>query len=411
MLNGAKAQFVWEKYSSNPVIREWSFDYDDPNALKYALDPTVMYDSTEGVFRMWFISQPYGGTGFFVSTALSPDGQEWFLSFENPVMRTSLSGFDVQSLQSPKVLRDGDEYKMYYTGFDNVGITRIGLATSIDGVTWQKYSGNPILAPDSAGWDSRLIGWSDVLKKDSTYYIWYNGDSLGGSHWSGIGLATSSDGVHWTKHPGNPVFQGGGTGWDGFEVATPTVVFKDSLFYMVYQGLATPGPYSFGWAYSSDAIHWVRGGLSPIIVKTDSWENVTIGTSDVVSLGGKFYMWYSGLNGMTNHWQIGLATSVSGLTGILGPESDLPQSFTLSQSYPNPFNSQTSIAFDLAKEEHVTVEIYNVLGQRVTTLVDERRKPGNHRIAFDASNLPSGVYFYRLHAGEFVETKTATLLR
>ena len=407
-----KAQFIWEKYGGNPVIREWSFDYDDPNALKYALDPTVFYDSTEGVFRMWFVSEPYGGSGFFISSALSPDGYEWYLSFDNPVLRRDTSTFDFSSIQSPKILRNGNEFRLYYTGIDNGGISRIGLASSPDGKTWEKYSGNPILTPASAGsWDSRLIGWSDVLKKDSTYYMWYNGDSLGGSHWSGIGLATSSDGVHWTKYAGNPVFLADTAGWDGYEVATPTVLFKDSLFYMFYQGLATPGAYSFGMAFSSDGINWTRGNSNPILFHSDGWESVTVGTSDVVFHEDTFYMWYSGLNAVTNHWQIGLATSTSGLVGIDGTDLDVPHTFKLNQSYPNPFNSQTFITFDLAGEEHVTIEIYNVLGQKVTTLLDERRNPGNHRVAFDASGLSSGVYLYRLRAGEFAETKMATLLK
>lgn len=85
--------------------------------------------------------------------------------------------------------------------------------------------------------------------------------------------------------------------------------------------------------------------------------------------------------------------------------------FSLGQNYPNPFNPVTSIAFNLANAEHVTITVYNSLGQLVTTLVDQNYQQGVHRVTFDAHNLDSGLYFYKIQAGDFVEAKKMALVK
>jgi len=89
----------------------------------------------------------------------------------------------------------------------------------------------------------------------------------------------------------------------------------------------------------------------------------------------------------------------------------VPHEFSLHQNYPNPFNPTTEIAFALPEAAHVTLEIYNVLGQRVATLVDGFREAGTYTVNWDASSKTSGIYLYRLQAGESVETKKMLLLK
>ena len=100
-----------------------------------------------------------------------------------------------------------------------------------------------------------------------------------------------------------------------------------------------------------------------------------------------------------------------GTTTNIVTNTEQLQQFVLYQSYPNPFNPVTTIRFDLLSAEHVSLKVFNVLGQEVVTLVDEIRTAGSHRIHFDAAGLGSGVYFYRLQADQFVETKRLLLLR
>jgi hypothetical protein len=105
----------------------------------------------------------------------------------------------------------------------------------------------------------------------------------------------------------------------------------------------------------------------------------------------------------------GTEVSVVVLTGV--HESNLPLVFALHQNYPNPFNPSTRIEYDLASAASVTLKVYDVLGREVTTLVDGMENVGFKSVEFDASKLSSGIYFYRLQAGAFVETKRLTVLR
>jgi hypothetical protein len=92
-------------------------------------------------------------------------------------------------------------------------------------------------------------------------------------------------------------------------------------------------------------------------------------------------------------------------------EEVVPVRYELAQNYPNPFNPSTTISFALPKQSQVLLKVYNMLGQEVTTLVDETMEAGSHRVVFDASSIASGVYFYRLTAGEYVQTKKMILMK
>jgi hypothetical protein len=89
----------------------------------------------------------------------------------------------------------------------------------------------------------------------------------------------------------------------------------------------------------------------------------------------------------------------------------LPEAYRLSQNYPNPFNAKTVIEFDLPQQSHVTIGIYDLLGRLVATLVDGPKEAGYHRIAYDAAEQPSGIYFYKIEADDFADTKKMLLLK
>ena len=105
-------------------------------------------------------------------------------------------------------------------------------------------------------------------------------------------------------------------------------------------------------------------------------------------------------------------------TGVFDDPSseNLPRSFALDQNYPNPFNAGTVISYVLAGDGHTTLQVFDVLGRTVATLVDEMQPMGRHRLSWDgrdARGLPvaSGVYFYRLTAGQDIESRTMILLK
>ncbi|MEE8417868.1 MAG: C1 family peptidase [candidate division Zixibacteria bacterium] len=98
-------------------------------------------------------------------------------------------------------------------------------------------------------------------------------------------------------------------------------------------------------------------------------------------------------------------------TGISDNTDNLPVQYYLNQNHPNPFNAATTINYGLPQSAHVELSVYNILGRKVETLLDEYRQAGIHRITFDSSDLASGVYFYRLKAGDFVESRRMVLLK
>ncbi len=99
--------------------------------------------------------------------------------------------------------------------------------------------------------------------------------------------------------------------------------------------------------------------------------------------------------------------TITGISGI----SNSPYSFALQQNYPNPFNPVTVIKYQLPSAEKVSVKVFDILGKEVATLVNENKQPGYYEVSFDASNLASGLYFYRIEAGSFVETKKMMLIK
>ena len=97
--------------------------------------------------------------------------------------------------------------------------------------------------------------------------------------------------------------------------------------------------------------------------------------------------------------------------GNIKEESSLPKEFLLTQNYPNPFNPSTTIKYQIPELSFVTVKVYDVLGSEVATLINEEKPIGSYEIEFDATTLPSSIYFYRLQAGAFVETKKMVLMK
>jgi N-acetylneuraminic acid mutarotase len=102
------------------------------------------------------------------------------------------------------------------------------------------------------------------------------------------------------------------------------------------------------------------------------------------------------------------ASDLTGVEESFG-STVIPLGYTLSQNYPNPFNSSTIICFSSPKSSFVTLKMYDLLGQEIETLVSGQRSEGDHRVKWTAKELPSGIYFYRLQAGEFGQTKKLIL--
>jgi hypothetical protein len=99
------------------------------------------------------------------------------------------------------------------------------------------------------------------------------------------------------------------------------------------------------------------------------------------------------------------------ITDIEDDQEALPVEFELLQNYPNPFNPLTTIRFNLPEQAHVNIAIYDILGRRVETLVDGDRTAGYHQVTWNASGFASGIYFYRISAGDFNQSHKMIMLK
>jgi len=99
------------------------------------------------------------------------------------------------------------------------------------------------------------------------------------------------------------------------------------------------------------------------------------------------------------------------ITAVKDSKSKIPTTFSLSQNYPNPFNPATTISFALPSRSLVSLKVFDILGREVSTIVSGELQAGSYTRQWNASNMASGVYFYRLQAGSFSETKKLLLLK
>jgi hypothetical protein len=107
-----------------------------------------------------------------------------------------------------------------------------------------------------------------------------------------------------------------------------------------------------------------------------------------------------------------LLPDISGIVGVRQSDIDrIPNSIILYQNYPNPFNPSTKIKYSVLQTSQVQIKIFDVLGNKITSLVNEEKPPGTYELNWNSEELPSGVYFYQLRAGSFVETKKMVLMK
>ena len=190
---------------------------------------------------MWY--NVFDGANALTGYATSPDGFTWAKHASNPVLEPGPEGaWDDEGVFNDAVIYKDDTYHMWYTGWDGTN-TRIGLATSSDGFNWTKSAGNPVMDIGSIGsWDDAGIGGSSVVFNGTTYLLWYSGSDLMqvgtpfGAGKTGIGYATSPDGIIWNKFEENPVLTPGVfPAWD-LAVIIPNVIFDGIKYQMWYSG-------------------------------------------------------------------------------------------------------------------------------------------------------------------------------
>ena len=200
---------------------------------------------------------------------------------------------------------------------------------------------------------------------------------------------------------------------------TETITTTDSTFIHGVFSTVSSGPIQWVGAVDGYGTLKLPGGATYPCLRVIKFENPPCSTcNDDKDIN---YLTQNGLVVIvnTNHTQADTGRiSIVGfqiiqgklLTGVESPVLT-PTSFSLEQNYPNPFNPSTQISFTVPSRSHVTLTVFNLLGMQVAELVNGEKEAGRYSVQFNGNNLASGVYFYRLHAGNFLQTKKMVLLK
>ncbi len=397
---------------------------DGGSALALAT-PTVVKDQG-GTYHMWF-SRVIGLDGVFIGRigyATSPDGLIWTNvpgpGTDGAVLDWGAAGsFDDFTVLWPAVVETEGGFMMWYAGGGPQGQTGgLGCATSPDGVTWTKIAGN---ATNGACFETP--GQVAVIEQEGQYKMWY-----------GIGGTTRSNDVVHLAFSGEPpppqnqappapqittpedqaeIVVGGGMGEAPLPPETPFAVTwtesidpdGDTVSY-TWQ-LATAGDFTEGTVLLSaetgteTRFETTLGALAALLDQN----SITPGLSltlfhRVVASDGEF-------DTPSATAQVTLFRG----TLVANEAEALPVSYALDQNYPNPFATTTHIRFALPSAGPVTLTVYNLMGQEIAVLVSGTYPAGRYTTTWDAADLASGVYTYRLQAGAYSETRALLVLK
>jgi hypothetical protein len=178
--------------------------------------------------------------------------------------------------------------------------------------------------------------------------------------------------------------------------------------------------YSTGTSLSLSSLFFADENTGWVCGDNDIIRKTTNGGITWISQGSYGGGWLNAFHFVNSNtgWVVGdegaiLKTTTGGSTFIRNISSEIPDKFSLYQNYPNPFNPITKIKFDISAHSvgQTFLSVYDIRGREIQTLVNEKLISGTYEVAFDVSNYASGVYFYQLRSGEFVNTKKLVLLK
>jgi hypothetical protein len=303
---------------------------------------------------------------------------------------------------------NGDMMIAFVNGFLDIssGYTTHGGAPPPDSGAWthhQFFSRNLKFLDKRILSDTPHIGGSSLIFVDNIYYFVsataFTGDVVVmkyDKNWKYLGCKKLISQAHWSE----------GLAWDGlrFYVSYLNTSQRNGSGYFPYYPNVHLAAFDKDWNLIDD------------IAVTDytPTDSMFTGRPSLLQVGNRIYVSYDAVPLPENLTKIEGYVKVYELHPtftLIGQSQDFPILFQLEQNYPNPFNPSTTISFTVAKESNVRLSIYNLLGQKVATLIDENKNPGRQSVVFDAKELSSGVYFYRLEAGSFISVKKMLLLK
>jgi len=269
----------------------------------------------------------------------------WTKYPNNPVMTHTNFITEFYAIGQPTVIMENDTFKMWYAaaGIDHRG--RILYAYSANGINWTKYLGGAVVLDiGSVGqWDSKWLDTPEIVRTPTGYTLYYFGDDVDTfpPHNAAFGLATSTNGINWTKYSGNPVFtKGDSTSWEGHWIESPAVLYDNGTYKMWYTGVPYDWRIRIGYATSPDGITWTKYPNNPVVSlgAPGTWDDMWVGVPAVIKRDNHFEIWYSALseadliNDRYDTIRIGYATSYDGINWTKYPGNPVLSTLTPPQN-------------------------------------------------------------------------------
>jgi predicted GH43/DUF377 family glycosyl hydrolase len=232
----------------------------------------------------------------------------WIDSPNNPIFTAMKNPSHPIRVSTSKIIFDKGIFKMFYLSGYNSGKPNIWYAESTDGIKWKNTLEEPVFERDTRGaWDDHTVGPGAIIKdKDGNYRLYYNGWSTQGGKWQ-IGLALSTDCIHWHRYP-FPVLKANDS--NEFKIGVVSVLNINHLYFMYYSSSPRDNYNNMriNLALSNDGIHWQRYSKNPILKPTFHWEGIGVTFPAVIYDNNSFVMIY----GNEDRTKFGIAYSKDG---------------------------------------------------------------------------------------------------
>ncbi len=301
------ADATWERTVCNPTLPA----PDDPGIMGWD-QPTVLYREDLGLYQMWYRIIRGDNYAHEIGYAESTNGRDWTIEPQAVLLPGAPGEWDSVRLGYPSVIYVNGTYLMYYHGNETNNKIRIGMATSRDGLSWKKETGNPILLLGEPGsWDAAAVHAPTVLydPDDATFKMWYSGSN---GVYIRIGYATSPDGFIWTKYPTFVLDVGAAGDWDDKRVVFCRVHKYNGEFHMWFSGDDSSLTYTYeiGHATSTNGKSWTLSPDNPEFSfdsGSSDFDAYMVYGADVIPLGDGYAMYYSGGGSLSGPFDIGMA--------------------------------------------------------------------------------------------------------
>lgn len=302
----AYSQETLVKYSGNPVMSTGE-EWEDRVIL-----PGSVIEQND-TLHMWYSGGefPLLGGSFGIGHAYSVDGLSWHKNAGNPVLDKGDTGtWDSEGVFAPSVLFKDGLFHMWYSGYNSdKTFHHIGHAISEDGINWVRDTGNPVLEGDG---DVHILAPSVIFDGTEFHMLYFYTEANANK----IGHATSNDGITWTKDQANPVLESGGSGnWDHPNHSYPHLYYDGYSYHAWYAG-GDFLDWDKGYATSEDGFNWVKDPMNPVLSSgmQGSWDEGYLSVSSVLpdTINGKSYlrMWFTGGNSNNSEVSVGYAISL-----------------------------------------------------------------------------------------------------